>query len=55
MLARIVVQIVTQRRGIVQQRLHFRVLGIQNAQRIAVHATLAVFIQLIFVLFQECD
>ena len=51
--ARFFIQVVTQRRRIVQQCLNIRVFGIQNAQRVAVHATFAVFVQLLFMLFQE--
>ncbi|MNT88018.1 hypothetical protein D3C72_2285080 [compost metagenome] len=53
MLARLFVEIITQRRRIVQQRLNIRILGIKNAQRVAVHATLAIFVKLVFMLFQE--
>ena len=48
-LARVVIKIVAQCRRVVEQRLYFRVFGVENAQRIGVHTTLAVFVQFLFV------
>ncbi|MNV56615.1 hypothetical protein D3C71_1489080 [compost metagenome] len=47
------IQILGQARRIVQQCLHFRVFGVQHAQRVAVHAAFAIFVQLVLMLFQE--
>ena len=52
---RLFVEVVAERRRVVQQRLHVRVLGVQHPQRVGVHPAFAVFIQFIGKLLQVSD
>ena len=44
---RLFVEIIAERRRVVQQRLHVRVFGVQHPQRVGIHPAFAVFIKLI--------